>query len=31
MDLLNAIIVFSFLEIQSNNVFVDGNPYQDVL
>ena len=31
MDLLNAIIVFSFLEIQSNHVFVDDNPYQDVL
>ena len=30
MDFISAIIVFSFLEIQSNNVPVDDKPYQDV-
>ena len=29
MDLISTIIVFGFLEIQSNNVPVDDKPYQD--
>ena len=30
MVLISAIIVCTFLEIQSNNVPVDDKPYQDV-
>ena len=30
MDLISTIIVFGFLEIQSNNVPVDDKPYQSV-
>ena len=30
MDLISTIIVFGFLEIQSNNVPVDDKPYQDI-
>ena len=30
MDLISTIIVFGFLEIQSNNVPVDDKTYQDV-
>ena len=30
MDLISIIIVFSFLEIQSNSVPVDDRPYQGV-
>ena len=30
MDLISTIIVFGFLEIQSNNVPVDNKPYQEV-
>ena len=31
MDLISTIIVFDFLEIQSNNVPVDDKPYQDMI
>ena len=30
MDLISTIVVFGFLEVQSNNVPVDNKPYQDV-
>ena len=30
MDLISAVILFRFLEIQSNNVPVDDKPYQAV-
>ena len=30
MDLISTIIVFVFLEIQSNNVPVDDKPYQGI-
>ena len=30
MDLISTIIVFGFLEIQSNNVPVDDKPYQNI-
>ena len=30
VDLISTIIVFVFLEIQSNNVPVNDKPYQDV-
>ena len=30
MDLISTIIVFGFLEIQSNNVPVDDKPYQGI-
>ena len=30
MDLISTIIVFGFLEIQSNNVPVGDKPYQDI-
>ena len=30
MDLISTIILFVFLEIQSNNVSVDDKPYQDI-
>ena len=31
VNLISTIIVFVFLEIESNNVPVDDKPYQDVL
>ena len=30
MDLITTIIIFGFLETQSNNVPVDDKPYQDI-